>query len=62
MEIKKFTNNQIKKLKTKIRCPTCKKESLDPFTPFCSKKCSDIDLMKWLSNEGYIKDKDGINK
>ena len=57
MEIKKFTkknNNKILKLKKNIRCPTCKKKSSDPFTPFCSKKCSDIDLMKWLSNENYI--------
>ena len=57
MEIKKFTknkNNKIIKLKKNIKCPTCKKESLYPFTPFCSKKCSDIDLMKWLSDENYI--------
>ena len=57
MEIKKFTknkNNKIIKLKKNIKCPTCKKASLDPFTPFCSKKCSDIDLMKWLSDENYI--------
>ena len=30
---------------------SCKKISKDPYTPFCSKKCSDIDLMKWLSDE-----------
>ena len=34
--------------------PNMQKRSLDPFTPFCSKKCSDIDLMKWLSDENYI--------
>ena len=54
MEIKKFTNSKILKLKKKLRCPTCKKESINTFTPFCSKKCSDIDLMKWLSDENYI--------
>jgi len=55
MEIKNSTNDKIIKLnKKKAKCPTCKKQSLFPFTPFCSKKCSDIDLMKWLSDENYI--------
>ena len=40
--------------KKKSLCPTCKKESFEPFTPFCSKKCSDLDLMKWFSNENCI--------
>jgi len=55
MEIENLTKNTIIKLKTKkIKCPTCKAKALDHFHPFCSKKCSDIDLMKWLSNENYI--------
>ena len=55
MEIKNSTKSKITKLnRIKTKCPTCKKRSLDPFTPFCSKKCSDIDLMKWLSDENYI--------
>ena len=53
--MKKSTNYEIIKLnKKKAKCPTCKKQSLFPFAPFCSKKCSDIDLMKWLSDENYI--------
>ena len=52
MEIKNFNNDKILKLnKTKIKCPTCKKNSQFPFNPFCSKKCSDIDLAKWLTEE-----------
>jgi len=55
MEIKNTTKSKITKLnRIKTKCPTSKKRSLDPFTPFCSKKCSDIDLMKWLSDENYI--------
>jgi len=55
MEMKKKSKNNVLPLrKKKFHCPTCKKCSLDPFTPFCSKKCSDIDLMKWLSDENYI--------
>jgi len=56
MEIKKSTNNNIFKLhKPKIKCPVCKKLSAIAFMPFCSKRCSDIDLMKWLSDEDYTK-------
>ncbi|SVD00794.1 uncharacterized protein METZ01_LOCUS353648 [marine metagenome] len=40
--------------KKNFHCPTCKKSSLDPFTPFCSKRCADKDLMKWLSDEQYV--------
>ena len=55
MEIKNSTKSKITKLnRIKTKCPVCKKRSLDPFTPFCSKKCADIDLMKWLSDEQYV--------
>ena len=55
MEIKKISKYKIAKLsQKKTKCPTCKGQSLHPFIPFCSKKCSDIDLMKWLSDENYI--------
>lgn len=31
-----------------MRCPTCKKPSVDRYKPFCSKRCADIDLGNWL--------------
>lgn len=33
-------------------CPICKKPSEPKFRPFCSKRCADIDLGRWL-NESY---------
>ena len=33
-------------------CPICEKTSNKDYRPFCSKRCADIDLGKWLSN-GY---------
>ncbi len=51
MEIKK---NKILPLKKRIKCPNCRKIAKDPFIPFCSKKCSNIDLMKWLTDEHQI--------
>jgi len=36
----------------KQRCPICKKETLHEMRPFCSKRCKDIDLSRWLG-DGY---------
>lgn len=30
-------------------CPQCGKLSLEAFYPFCSKRCADVDLNRWLS-------------
>jgi hypothetical protein len=54
MEIIKDSKKKIVKIeKKKVKCPTCKKKSNEPYTPFCSKNCSDLDLMIWLSGENY---------
>ena len=29
-------------------CPICGKPPAKPFSPFCSKRCADIDLGRWL--------------
>lgn len=34
------------------KCPICAKPSVAAFRPFCSKRCADLDLGKWL-DEGY---------
>ena len=33
-------------------CPNCGKPQVDTYTPFCSKRCADIDLGRWLKG-GY---------
>ena len=30
-------------------CPICRKPAVERFQPFCSKRCADIDLNRWLS-------------
>ena len=47
-------DNIINLKKKKIKCPTCNKISKEPFSPFCSKKCAELDLMKWLNDEHEI--------
>ncbi|MGC6517450.1 MAG: DNA gyrase inhibitor YacG [Candidatus Puniceispirillaceae bacterium] len=38
--------------KTKLTCPICKAQSVKPHSPFCSRRCAQIDLGHWL-NEDY---------
>lgn len=32
-----------------MSCPLCKKETDAKFRPFCSKRCADVDLGRWLN-------------
>ena len=36
------------------RCPICGRARMEKFKPFCSKKCADIDLARWLSGSYAI--------
>ncbi len=31
------------------RCPICGKDAVERFRPFCSRRCADVDLNRWLS-------------
>ncbi|MGH6771212.1 MAG: DNA gyrase inhibitor YacG [Xanthobacteraceae bacterium] len=31
------------------RCAICNKPVVEAFRPFCSKRCADVDLNRWLS-------------
>lgn len=33
-------------------CPICKRPPASAYRPFCSRRCADIDLHRWLSG-GY---------
>jgi len=36
-----------------MTCPICKKITSQPYRPFCSARCKDVDLRKWLIG-GYV--------
>lgn len=36
------------------KCPVCNKQSSKEYSPFCSKKCADIDLGRWLKGNYVI--------
>ena len=35
-------------------CPICGKPAVDKFRPFCSARCADIDLNRWLTGSYVI--------
>ena len=39
-------------VRIEAKCPVCTKPGLAQFRPFCSKRCADIDLGRWLK-ESY---------
>ncbi len=40
--------------KKALLCPICKKPIDFPFRPFCSTKCKQLDLARWLSGTYVI--------
>jgi hypothetical protein len=39
--------------KTPAACPVCGKPGAAAYSPFCSRRCADIDLGRWLKG-GYV--------
>lgn len=39
-----------------MTCPICEKETTYEFRPFCSKRCADVDLNRWLNGSYAIDD------
>jgi endogenous inhibitor of DNA gyrase (YacG/DUF329 family) len=35
-------------------CPVCRKPAVAAHTPFCSDRCKDVDLNRWLSGSYVI--------
>ncbi len=42
----------------KTPCPICGKPALAEFRPFCSRRCADVDLGRWLSGGYRLPDPD----
>ena len=41
------------KAKTSPGCAICGRPQLEAYRPFCSRRCADVDLQRWLSG-GYV--------
>jgi endogenous inhibitor of DNA gyrase (YacG/DUF329 family) len=41
-----------------MTCPICQKETVQKYRPFCSKRCADVDLAKWLGGDYAVPSRD----
>jgi endogenous inhibitor of DNA gyrase (YacG/DUF329 family) len=44
------------------KCPICSKPAVQDYRPFCSRRCADVDLQRWLVGRYAIpaaRDEDG---
>ncbi|GEO13517.1 DNA gyrase inhibitor YacG [Microvirga aerophila] len=46
--------NENKPKGLKSQCPICGKPEVTEYRPFCSKRCADVDLNRWLSGRYAI--------
>lgn len=47
---------------TQPRCPICSKPTQADYRPFCSRRCADVDLQRWLTGRYAVpaeEDEDG---
>jgi len=41
------------------RCPGCGKPAVAQYRPFCSRRCADVDLARWLREDYVVPGRDG---
>ena len=37
-----------------MKCPVCQKPTDPAYKPFCSRRCADVDLQRWLTNRYVV--------
>ncbi len=53
-----MTDNVLPARKATI-CPICGKPTAERYRPFCSNRCADVDLNRWLSGVYAVPAEDG---
>lgn len=43
---------------TERKCPICSRPAVAEYRPFCSKRCADVDLNRWLTGSYVIPARD----
>ena len=41
-----------------MSCPICGRETARPFRPFCSRRCADVDLGRWMTGAYAVPSED----
>ena len=42
------------------RCPICRRPAVPDFRPFCSKRCREVDLGRWIEGAYRIPDDEAL--
>lgn len=42
-----------------MKCPICERAADPAYRPFCSKRCADVDLQRWLTNRYALPAEEG---
>lgn len=42
-----------------MACPICSKPADPKYRPFCSRRCADLDLGRWLRGDYVLPDREG---
>jgi uncharacterized protein len=50
---------KVERLRPRRPCPICKRPSTQKFHPFCSNRCAQIDLGRWLGGSYAIPAEEG---
>lgn len=50
--VNEHVNDNLDDKSALAKCPICSAQAAAAFKPFCSKRCADVDLHRWLSG-GY---------
>ncbi|MDE0523553.1 MAG: DNA gyrase inhibitor YacG [Boseongicola sp.] len=45
-----------------MSCPICQKPARKGYAPFCSKRCADLDLWRWLNGAYSVPCDDGFSE
>ncbi len=46
--------SNVTRLRPTVPCPLCKSNSVQDFYPFCSVRCANVDLNRWLTGAYVI--------
>ena len=41
-----------------MSCPICSKDTHEKYRPFCSKRCADVDLGRWMTGQYAVPSQD----
>jgi len=52
--MKSSLSAKVTPLRPRIKCPECGKPSARATYPFCSTRCKDVDLNRWLSGRYVV--------